>query len=173
MSSIEDKLTSAPRLETLKEQVDRLEREVKNLQKKVDKKVSDRVEAAAKEQARFFLVKLFIPFFEGICEVKGIKMEEAISCLIDENKTLDKIFEENIEMTSSLIASPEFRVILTTVRPIADKSDKWIKDNSKIIIEVMDEIRPEICKVIYSADNGVKWFTHSLIGIRNMLFKIS
>lgn len=135
--------------------------------------MSDRVEAAAKEQARFFLVKFFIPFFEGICEVKGIKMEEAISELIDDNRTLDKIFEENIEMASSLMASPEFRVLLTTVRPIADKSDKWIKDNSTIIIDVMKEIHPEMCKVISDTDGGEKWFIDSLFGIRNLLLKIS
>lgn len=163
----------APRLETLKEQVDRLEKEVKTLQKQVDKKVSDRVEAAAKDQARFFLVKFFIPFFEGICEFKGIRMEEAISALIYENRTLDEIFDENLEMTSSLMASPEFRVILTTVRPMADKSNKWIKDNSKILIDVLEEIHPEICTVITDTDGGEKWLFDSLFGIRDLLFKIS
>lgn len=162
----------APRLEALREQVDRLEKEIKTLQKKVDKKVADRIEAAAKEQARFFLIKFFIPFFEGVCEVKGIKLEQAISELIDENKTLDDIFEENIERTSSLMGSPEFRVVLTTVRPIADESDEWIEKHSLIILEVMEDIRPELAEVVYEADNGRKWFADSLIGIRKMLFKM-
>lgn len=160
----------APRLETLREQVAKLEKEVKALQKKVDKKVSNSVEAAAKDQIRFFLVKFFIPFFEGVCEVKGIKLEQAISDLIDENKTLDELFEDNIEKTSSLMESPEFKVILTSVRPIANESDEWIEDHSLIILEVMKEIRPEIAKVIYEADNGMKWLVDSLIGIKKMLF---
>ncbi|GAG56639.1 unnamed protein product [marine sediment metagenome] len=100
-------------------------------------------------------------------------MEEAISALIDDDRTLDKIFEENIEMASSLMASPEFRVLLTTVRPVADKSDKWIKDNSTIIIDVLEEIHPKMCKVISDTDGGEKWFIDSLFGIRNLLLKIS
>ena len=158
---------------TLKEQIDKLEKEVKALQKKVDRKISDRVDAAAKEQARFFLVKFFLPFFEGVCEVSGVTLEAAISELIVDNVTLDEIFEENLEKTSSLMASPEFRVVLTTVRPIVDKSDKWIKSHSIIILEVMEEIRPEVYKVILETDNGKEWFVASLIGVRDMLFKIS
>ncbi len=158
---------------TLKEQIDKLEKEVKVLQKKVDKKISDRVDAAAKEQARFFLVKFFLPFFEGVCEVSGVTLEAAISELIVDNVTLDEIFEDNLEKTSSLMASPEFRVVLTTVRPVVDKSDKWIKNHSLIILEVMEEIRPEVYKVILETDNGKEWFVASLIGVRDMLFKIA
>jgi len=160
-------------LVTLKEQIDKLEKEVKVLQKKVDKKISDRVDAAAKEQARFFLVKFFLPFFEGVCEVSGVTLEAAISELIVDNVTLDEIFEDNLEKTSSLMASPEFRVVLTTVRPVVDKSDKWIKNHSLIILEVMEEIRPEVYKVILETDNGKEWFVASLIGVRDMLFKIA
>ena len=158
---------------TLKEQIDKLEKEVKALQKKVDKKVSDRRDAAAKEQARFFLLKFFIPFFEGVCEVSGVTLEAAISELIIDNKTLDSIFEDNLDKTASLMASPEFRVVLTTVRPVVDKSDKWIKNNSIVILEVMEEIRPKVSKVIYETDNGKEWFIASLIGVRDMLFKIN
>jgi len=158
---------------TLKEQIDKLEKEVKSLQKKVDRKISDRVDAAAREQARFFLVKFFLPFFEGVCEVSGVTLEAAISELIVDNVTLDEIFEENLEKTSSLMASPEFRVVLTTVRPIVDKSDKWIKNHSLIILDVMEEIRPKVSKVILETDNGKEWFVASLIGVRDMLFKIS
>jgi len=158
---------------TLKEQIDKLEKEVKALQKKVDKKVSDRRDAAAKEQARFFLLKFFIPFFEGVCEVSGVTLEAAISELIIDNKTLDSIFEDNLDKTASLMASPEFRVVLTTVRPVVDKSDKWIKNNSMVILEVMEEIRPEVSKVIYETENGEEWFIASLIGVRDMLFKIN
>jgi len=160
-------------LVTLKEQIDKLEKEVKSLQKKVDRKISDRVDAAAREQARFFLVKFFLPFFEGVCEVSGVTLEAAISELIVDNVTLDEIFEENLEKTSSLMASPEFRVVLTTVRPIVDKSDKWIKNHSLIILDVMEEIRPKVSKVILETDNGKEWFVASLIGVRDMLFKIS
>jgi len=119
---------------TLKEQIDKLEKEVKALQKKVDRKISDRVDAAAREQARFFLVKFFLPFFEGVCDVSGVTLEAAISELIVDNVTLDEIFEENLEKTSSLMASPEFRAVLTTVRPVVDKSDKGIKNHSLIIL---------------------------------------
>ena len=158
---------------TLKAQIDKLEKEVKALRKKVDKKVADRRDAAAKEQARFFLLKFFLPFFEGVCEVSGVTLEAAISELIIDNKTLDEIFENNLDKTASLMASPEFRVVLTTVRPVVDKSDKWIKNNSMIILEVMEEIRPEVSKVIYETDNGKEWFIASLIGVRDMLFKIA
>ena len=160
-------------METLKKQIDKLEKEVKALQKQVDKKKADTTKAAAKEQARFFLVKFFLPFFEGVCEVSGVTLEAAISELIVDNVTLDELFEENLEKTSSLMASPEFRVVLTTVRPVVDKSDKWIKSHSVIILEVMEEIRPEVSKVILETDNGKEWFVASLIGVRDMLFKIS
>lgn len=158
---------------TIKEQIDKLEKEVKALQKEVKRKVADRRDAAAKEQARFFLVKFFLPFFEGVCEAKDIRLEAAISELIADNVTLDEIFEENIDKTAILMASPEFRVVLTTVKPVVDKSDKWIKNNAMIILEVMEEIRPKVSKVIYETDNGKEWFIASLIGIRDMLFKLS
>lgn len=158
---------------TIKEQIDKLEKEVKALQKEVKRKVADRRDAAAKEQARFFLVKFFLPFFEGVCEAKDIRLEAAISELIADNVTLDEIFEENIDKTAILMASPEFRVVLTTVKPVVDKSDKWIKNNAMIILEVMEEIRPKVSKVIYETDNGKEWFIASLIGIRDMLFKLT
>lgn len=158
---------------TIKEQIDKLEKEVKALQKEVKRKVADRRDAAAKEQARFFLVKFFLPFFEGVCEAKDIRLEAAISELIADNVTLDEIFEENIDKTAILMASPEFRVVLTTVKPVVDKSDKWIKNNAMIILEVMEEIRPKVSKVIYETDNGKEWFIASLIGIRDMLFKLA
>lgn len=158
---------------TIKEQIDKLEKEVKALQKEVKRKVADRRDAAAKEQARFFLVKFFLPFFEGVCEAKDISLEATISELIADNVTLDEIFEENIDKTAILMASPEFRVVLTTVKPVVDKSDKWIKNNAMIILEVMEEIRPKVSKVIYETDNGKEWFIASLIGIRDMLFKLA
>ncbi len=160
-------------METLKEQVSRLEKEVKALEKKVDKKKTNRKRSAAKEQARFFLQKFFLPFFDGVCEANGVSLEAAISELIVENKTLDEIFELNLDKTASLMASPEFRVVLTTVRPVIGKSNDWIRTHSVIILEVMEEIRPEVSNVIYDADTGEEWFVASLIGVRDMLFKIN
>jgi hypothetical protein len=135
----------------------------------VDKQKKERLEDIAKIQARFFLEKFFVPFFDGLCEAQGYSVEQVVSILIDNGETLDTIFEENLDKTSNLMTTAEFRVVFTAIRPIIDKPDEWIEDHSLILLEVMDEVRPSVAEVISTKEGGRKWFADSLIGLKRML----
>ena len=159
----------APSLSILREQVAKLEKEVEKLQKIVDKQVRDRMEDASKIQASFFLKKFFVPFFDGLCEVQGYTLDQVVTKLIEEDKTLDTLFEENLDKTSNLMASSEFRVVFSAIRPILDKPDDWIDEYSMVLLEVMHDVRPNVAEIISTSDTGKEWFAKSLIGLKHML----
>jgi len=160
----------AHKLETLKEKISQLEDEISELKEKIKQKAIEQADIIAKTQARFFLSKLFIPFFEGVCDVNGVTLEDGIKDLIDKNITLDNILKENMDKTQELMKQPEFRIIYSVVAPISEKPPEWISEKSETIIEVMDEIRPELATIIREHENGHTWFSQSLLGIRNLIF---
>jgi len=96
-------------------------------------------------------------------------LDQVVTILIDEGTTLDNIFEDNLDRTSNLMITPEFRVVFTAIRPIIDKPDDWIEDHSLILLEVMEDIRPSTAEIISTKDGGRKWFSDSLIGLKHML----
>ena len=155
----------------MKDQVDRLQKEVEALKKTVHNRAIEKAEYAARIQAAFFLRKFFIPYFEGVCEVKGTTIEEGFLILIKEGRTLDQVFEENIARTKDLMVTPEFRVVLSTLRPIANQSNEWIDEKSHTLLDVLQEIRPPLEAIIRQTEGGEQWFSESLIGIRRMLFQ--
>ena len=135
----------------------------------MDKQKKERLEDIAKIQARFFLEKFFVPFFDGLCEVKGYSVDQVVTILIDEGTTLDNLFEENLDRTSNLMTTPEFRVVFSAIRPIIDNPDEWIEEHSLVLLEVMDEVRPSTAEIISTKEGGRKWFADSLIGLKHML----
>ena len=159
----------APSLEVLRESVAKLEKEVEKLQKQVDKQKRETAENIAKIQAKFFLEKFFVPFFDGLCEARNYTLDQVVTNLIDEDTTLDSLFEENLDRTSNLMASAEFRVVFSAIRPIIDNPDEWIKEHSLVLLEVMHEVRPSTAEIISTKDGGRKWFADSLIGLKHML----
>ena len=135
----------------------------------MDKQKKERLEDIAKIQARFFLEKFFVPFFDGLCEVQGYSVDQVVTILIDEGNTLDNLFEENLDRTSNLMTTPEFRVVFSAIRPIIDNPDEWIEEHSLVLLEVMDEVRPSTAEIISTKEGGRKWFADSLIGLKHML----
>lgn len=129
-------------------------------------------EDIAKIQARFFLEKLFIPFFDGLCESQNYTLDEVVTILIDEGTTLDNIFEDNLDRTSNLMTTAEFRVVLTALRPIIGKPDEWVDDNSLVLLEVMEEVRPSVAEIISTKEGGRKWFSDSIIGLTHVLSSV-
>ena len=91
--------------------------------------------------------------------------------LIQDNETLDKILQSNKQQASQLVNLPEFRVVLTAIRPIADKDDKWIKEKTPIQLEVLKEINIDLANTIKNTKGGKKWLSDSMIGLKNVLFK--
>ena len=143
---------------------------MEKLQKQVDKQKKERLRDLAKIQARFFLEKFFVPFFDGLCESQGYTVDKVVTILIDEGTTLDNIFEENLDKTSNLMTTPEFRVVFSAIRPIIDNTDDWIKQHSLVLLEVMEEVRPSVAEIISTKEGGREWFANSLIGLKHMLF---
>ena len=156
---------------SLQEQVDKLQKEVDALKKKVQNRTMEKAEYVARIQAGFFLRKFFIPYFEGVCDVKRTTLEEGFLVLIKEGKTLDQVFEENMARTKDLMVTPEFRVVLSTLRPIANQSNEWIDEKSHTLLDVLQDIRPPLEAVIRQTEGGEQWFSDSLVGIRRMLFQ--
>ena len=136
----------------------------------MDKQVLKRKEDIAKIQARFFLEKFFVPFFDGLCEAQNYTLDQVVTILIEENKTLDSLFEENLDRTSNLMSTPEFRVVFSAIGPIMNASDDWFEENSLVLLEVMEEVCPSVAEIISTSDGGRKWFSDSIIGLKHMLF---
>ena len=160
-----------PQLETLKEEVELLQQKVDELTVLNKQKSELREEQAARKQAHFFLLNFFIPFFEGVCENRTMTPEEGIITLIQDNETLDQILLSNREQAAQLVDLPEFRVVISAIRSIADKDDKWIKEKSQVLLEVLEEVNGTLANSINKTKGGKKWFSDSLIGLKHVLFK--
>ena len=160
-----------PHLETLRQEVERLEKEVKELEEANKQKAMEREEQAARKQAHFFLLNFFIPFYEGVCEKRETTLEEGMLNLIQNNETLDKLLTSNREQASQLVNLPEFRVVISAISPIAEKDDKWIKEKTPILLEVLENINESLSKTIKNTKGGKKWLADSMIGLKHVLFK--
>ena len=106
-------------LETLEQEVKRLEERVEELTEQNKQKAELREEEAAKKQAHFFLINFFIPFFEGVCEKRNTSLEEGMLNLIQNNETLDKLLTSNKEQAAHLVSLPEFRVVISAMIPLS------------------------------------------------------
>ena len=157
---------------SLEAEIKQLEKEIEMLEKKFKDQELEKERKMAQIQASIFIEKMFIPFFEGLCEAKGTTLEDGIADLIQNDETLDEIITKNAVRTNILMKEPEFQIVLMASRPIADKSDEWIKEQSMILIEVMNEIRPTLAQIIWQNDKGRDWFENSLIGLRNVFFRV-
>ena len=91
--------------------------------------------------------------------------------LIQNNETLDKLMTSNKEKAAQLVNLPEFRVVISAIRPIADKDDKWIKEKAPILLEVLEGVNQGLFNKIKNTKGGKKWLADSMIGLKHVLFK--
>ncbi|GAH20743.1 unnamed protein product [marine sediment metagenome] len=157
-------------VESLRKQIEELEADIAELEEKIRTKKAEKATAASQVQARIFLERIFAPYMEGICDVRGLSPEEGLRILINEEDTLDRIASNNREALTEFLSQPEVRVIVAIARPLGDVSDEWIKEKIGVLLEVMGKIRPELANVIMTTPGGQRWFHDSLIGLRNILF---
>ena len=95
-----------------------------------------------------------------------------VTILIDEGTTLDNIFEDNLDRTSDLMSTPEFRVVFSAIGPLMNASDEWFEEYSGVLLEVMEEVRPSVAEIISTKDGGKKWFSDSIIGLKHVLASV-
>ncbi len=157
-------------LETLRKEIQELESDIEDLEKKIKTKVSDKATALARGQARIFLERIFAPYMDGLCDTWGVSPEEGLHILITKNVSLDKIANDNPEALNEFLSQPEFRVITSITRPLGNVSDDWIKDKMTVLLSVMEDIRPELANTLITTPGGQTWFYESLTGLRDILF---
>jgi len=157
-------------LETLRKEIQELESDIAGLEEKIKAKTSDKTTALARVQARIFLERIFAPYMDGLCDTWGASPEEGLRMLITENVSLDKIANDNHEALNEFLSQPEFKVITSVTKPLGNVSDEWIKDKMTVLLEVMEDVRPELANALITTPGGQTWFYDSLVGLRNILF---
>ena len=157
-------------VETLRKEIQELESDIAGLEEKIKAKTSDKATALARIQARIFLERIFAPYMDGLCDTWGMSPEEGLRMLITDNVSLDKIANDNNEALDEFLSQPEFKVITSVTKPLGNVSDDWIKDKMTVLIEVMEDVRPELANAIITTPGGQTWFYDSLVGLRNILF---
>ena len=157
-------------VETLRKQIQKLESDIAQLEENVRIKKAEKTTVAAQVQTRIFLESIFEPYMEGLCDVWGLSPEEGLRVLINENASLDRIANDNLEAITEFMSQPEVRVITTIASPIGNKPDDWIKDKMTVLLEVMGKIKPSMANIIITTPGGQEWFYESLLGLRNILF---
>lgn len=157
-------------LDTLRKEIQELESDIEGLEKKIKTKAKDRATALARGQARIFLDRIFAPYMDGLCDTWGVSPEEGLHILITKNVSLDKIANDNPEALDEFLSQPEFKVITSVTKPLGNVSDDWIKDKMTVLLEVMEDVRPELANALITTPGGQTWFYDSLVGLRNMLF---
>lgn len=157
-------------VETLRKEIQELESDIEGLEEKIKAKTSDKTTALARVQARIFLERIFAPYMDGLCDTWGMSPEEGLRMLITENVSLDRIANDNHEALDEFLSQPEFKVITSVTKPLGNVSDDWIKDKMTVLLEVMEDVRPELANAIVTTPGGQTWFYDSLVGLRNILF---
>ena len=157
-------------LERLRKQIQELEVDIEELEEKIKTKEKKKATLAATVQARIFLERIFAPYIDGVCQEWGVRPEEALRILIDDESTLGKIAKDNPEALAELVSQPEVRVMIAVARPLGNVSDDWINDKTNVLLEVMGKIRPSMANAIKTTPGGTEWFYDSLVGLRNTLF---
>ena len=157
-------------VEILRKEIQELESDIAGLEEKIKAKTSDKTTALARVQARIFLERIFAPYMDGLCDTWGMSPEEGLRMLITENVSLDRIANDNHEALDEFLSQPEFKVITSVTKPLGNVSDDWIKDKMTVLLEVMEDVRPELANAIVTTPGGQTWFYDSLVGLRNILF---
>ena len=157
-------------LEILRKEIHELESDIEGLEERIKTKVSDKATALARGQARIFLERIFAPYMDGICDIWGVNPEEGLHRLITNDITLDRIANDNPEALEEFLSQPEFKVITSITRPLGNVPDDWIKDKMTVLLDVMEDIRPELANTLITTPGGKTWFYNSLTGLRNLLF---
>jgi len=157
-------------VEALRREIQELESDIAELEEKIKAKTSDKTTALARVQARIFLERIFAPYMDGLCDTWGMSPEEGLRMLITENVSLDRIAKDNHEALDEFLSQPEFKVITSVTKPLGNVSDDWIKDKMTVLLEVMEDVRPELANAIITTPGGQTWFYDSLVGLRNILF---
>ena len=101
----------------------------------------------------------------------NVTPEEGITKLIKENNTIDKIATRNHTETANFLKLPELNVLRSMASDILSNPDTWYTDNSPLVLEVMDNLRPTLSHTIRNTEGGTQWFTDSLIGIKALLLQ--
>ena len=148
-----------------------LEKEVKRLEKLVKEKTEQAKLNASKTAIRLFLGKLILPYIDGLSEGMNVTPEEGIITLINENNTIDKIATRNHTETDIFLKMPELNVLRSVASDILSNSDTWYTENSPLILEVMDNLRPTLSHTIRNTEGGTQWLNDSLIGIKALLLQ--
>jgi len=154
----------------LRKQIQELEVDIEELEKKIEAKTSEKATALAQMQAKIFLERIFEPYMDGICKVWGVSPEVGLRILIDEKATFGKIAEDNPEDLAELMNQPEIKVIAAIASPLRDVSDDWVNEKIDVLFDVMKKIRPELARIIAESPEGKEWFYDSLTGLRSVLF---
>jgi len=157
-------------METLRKEIQELESDIEELEEKIKAKTYNKATALARGQARIFLARIFAPYMDGLCDTWGVSPEEGLRILITQNISLDKIANDNPEALDEFLSQPEFKVITSVTKPLGNVSDEWIKDKMTVLLEAMEDIRPELARGIIETPGGQTWFYESLIGLRDTLF---
>lgn len=155
----------------LETEISVLEKEVTRLEKLIVKTTEEAKTKLNKAAIRIFLGKLILPYIDGLSEGRNVTPEEGIKQLIEENNTIDKIATNNHTETDIFLKMPELNVLRSVATEILNNPNSWYTDNSPLILEVMDNIRPSIATTIRETTGGTKWLDDSLIGIKNLLIQ--
>jgi len=97
--------------------------------------------------------------------------EEGVVQLIQENNTIDKIATKNHTETANFLKMPELNVLRSMASDILSNPDTWYTENSPLILEVMDQLRPTLSYTIRNTEGGTQWLNDSLLGIKNILLQ--
>ena len=97
--------------------------------------------------------------------------EEGVVQLIQENNTIDKIATKNHTETANFLKMPELNVLRSMASDILSNPDTWYTENSPLVLEVMDNLRPTLSYTIRNTEGGTKWLNDSLLGIKNLLIQ--
>ena len=112
-----------------------------------------------------------MPYIDGLSEGMNVTPEEGIITLINENNTIDKIATRNHTETDIFLKMPELNVLRSVASDILSNSDTWYTENSPLILEVMDNLRPTLSHTIRNTEGGTQWLNDSLIGIKALLLQ--
>ena len=156
---------------TLSEEVTFLEKEVKRLEKLLKDRTEQAKIDASKLSIKLFLGKIILPYIDGLCEGMNQTPEDGVAQLIKENNTIDKIATKHGTETANFLKLPELNVLRSVASDILSNPDTWYTENSPLVLEVMDNLRPTLSYTIRNTEGGTQWLNDSLLGIKNILLQ--